>query len=153
MAERADGEVSDVVNDDEQMRRELVTLNRRIDAMEQRRDLEALEFFNQHLAEQLVCRRANGTVMGKYGRQGFMRALTAPSRFAVVRSEAIDVNLLGTRALVTLEVITTSRVGSEHRYCNVRMFSRSANRWLLELWYDYEIAGPQAECRCATGIH
>jgi hypothetical protein len=141
------------VNDDEQMRQELVTLSQRIDEMEQRRDLEALEFFNQHLANQLVCRRASGVVMGKYGQQGFMRALTAPSRFAAVRSADIDVNLLGTRALVTLEVIATSRAGSEHRYCNVRMFSRIANRWLLELWYDYEIATPPTECHGTVGVH
>src|SRR5688500_9245795 len=96
-------------NDDEQMRQELVELNQRIDTMELRRDLEALEFFNQHLAEQLVCRRADGVVMGKYGRQGCMRGLTAPSRFVAVRSEDMAVNLLGTRALVTLEVIVTTR--------------------------------------------
>jgi hypothetical protein len=142
------------VNDDEQMRQELVALNQRIDEMEQRRDLEALEFFHQHLADQLVCRRANGAIMGKYGQQGFMRALTAPSRFAAVRSEDVDVNLLGTRALVTLELIATSRAGNEHCYCNVRMFSRSANRWLLELWYDYEVGMRRAEHRGkAGGVH
>jgi len=129
-------------NEDEHMQQELVELNQRIGEMEQRRDLEALEFFNDHLAEQLVCRRANGMVMGKYGRQGFMRALTAPSQFAAVRSEDVAVSLLGTRALVTLEVIATCRGGGEHRYCNVRMFSRGASRWLLELWYDYEVAAP-----------
>ena len=141
-----------MVNEDEQLRQELVALNQRIDAMEQCRDLEALEFFNQHLADQLVCRRASGTVMGKYGQRGFMRALTVPSRFAAVRSEAIDVNLLGTRALVTLEVIATGRSGDEHRFCNIRMFSRHADRWLLELWYDYEItAAPPGRGR--AGIH
>lgn len=132
-------------NDDEQMREELVELNQRIAEMEQQRDLDALEFFNRHLADQLVLRRANGTVMGKYGQQGFMRALTAPSRFCGVRTEDIAVDLLGTRALVTLELVATSRVdGSTHRFCNIRMFSRSTSRWLLELWYDYEIAPPQA---------
>lgn len=135
-------EGSEVAEDEEQLREELVALNQRIDAMDQRRDLEALEFFNQHLAEQLVCRRASGTVMGKYGQQGFMRALTAPSRFAAVRSEAVDVDLLGSRALVTLELIATSRAGGEQRFCNIRMFSRRADRWLLELWYDYEITAP-----------
>jgi hypothetical protein len=149
---RAAGEVSDV-SEDEQMRQELVTLNQRIDAMEQRRDLEALEFFNQHLADQLVCRRASGIVMGKYGQQGFMRALTTPSRFAAVRSEAMDVNLLGTRALVTLEVIATSRVGGEHRFCNIRMFSRGADGWLLELWFDYEISASPPEHAGGNEFH
>jgi hypothetical protein len=133
-------------NDDE-MRQELVELNQRIAELEQRRDLDALEFFNQHLADQLVLRRANGAVMGKYGQQGFMRALTAPSRFSSVRTEEIAVDLLGTRALVTLDIVATSRVdGSTHRYCNIRMFSRTASRWLLEFWYDYEIETPEPVC-------
>jgi hypothetical protein len=139
-------------NEDEQMRQELVELNQRIGAMEQRRDLEALEFFNEHLAEQLVCQRADGRVMGKYGPQGFMRGLTAPSPFAAVRCEAVAVNLLGTRALVTLEVIATFRRGGEQRYCHVRMFSRSASRWMLEFWYDYEVASQPARPPGTAGI-
>jgi hypothetical protein len=130
-------------NEDE-MRQELVELNQRIAEMEQRRDMDALEFFNRYLADQLVLRRANGVVMGKYGQQGFMRSLTAPSRFSGVRTEDIAVDLLGTRALVTLDVVATSRLdGSMRRYCNIRMFSRSPGAWLLEFWYDYEIAMPE----------
>jgi len=29
-----------------------------------------------------------------------------------------------------------------HRYQNVRLFSDVGDRWLLELWYNYEIMGP-----------
>lgn len=124
----------------ERMKQELVTINRRLAEMELRRDVPALEFFSAYLADQVVVRRASGAVLGKYGEQGFMRSLSAPSPFATLRVADIAVQLVGTRALVTVMVLGVLRAdGSEHRWRSVRLFGRAPNAWQLELWHDTEI--------------
>ena len=49
----------------------LVELNTEIGAMEQKGGSEGLKFFETHLSDQLVFRRANGKVVGKSGTGGF----------------------------------------------------------------------------------
>ncbi len=141
-------EVGMLASEDEQMKRELVELNQRIARMEQKRDLEALDFFNLHLADHLVFRPARSVVMSKYGPRGFMSGLTAPSRFIRQCTEGITVDLLGIRALVTLVVVGVSRFdGSVQRRRNIRLFTRVADRWLLEFWYDQEMRPEGGESR------
>jgi hypothetical protein len=121
----------------------LIELNKQIGEMEQQ-GVEALTFFNDRLSnqlifsDQLIFRRASGKVVGK---SEFLANLKN-NPFSSRRPEEISVTLLNDRALVTLIVIGT-RVddGSVHRYRNIRLFSRSAGRWVLELWYNYEITG------------
>ncbi len=118
---------------------ELMTLNERIGEMEQKRDEEAHKFFNSHLSDQLIFRRASGKVVGKSGPEGFLESLNKPNPFTSRRAEDISVTLLDDRALVTLIVAGTRADGSEGRHRNIRLFSKSSNNWILELWYNYEI--------------
>jgi hypothetical protein len=85
-----------------------------------------------------VFRRADGKVVGK---EGFLEGLKSnPFRSRV--PEGIDVNLLDGRALVTLIIVGTPKDdGSIHRYRNIRLFAHTNDRWILELWYNYEITG------------
>jgi len=116
----------------------LIELNKQIGEMEQQ-GVEARTFFDDHLSDQLIFRRASGKVVGKSEPEGFVANLKN-NPFSSRRSEDISVTLLNDRALVTLIAIgTRADDGSVHRYRNIRLFSRSADRWVLELWYNYEL--------------
>lgn len=124
-------EISDVIKES------LEKLNRQI-ADEEQRGEAASTFFNTHLSDQLIFRRANGKVVGK---QKFLEELKN-NPFLTRASEMTEVNLLEDRALVTLIVVGTRRDdGSVHYYRNIRLFVRDADRWLLEFWYNFEIMG------------
>jgi hypothetical protein len=127
------------INDAELTQQYLIDLNKRIGEMEQEQSAEAHKFFNAHLSDQLIFRRASGKVVGKYGPEGFLDSLKKPSSFASRVSEGISVALLNNRALVTLIVVGTRADGSVGRYRNIRLFSRSGEDWILELWYNYEV--------------
>ena len=120
---------------------EIQTLNERIGEMEQKQGEEAREFFNTHLSDQLIFRRASGKVVGKSEPDGFMDSFKKPSPFTSRKAEDISVTQLDDRALVTLIVVGARADDSVGRYRNIRLFSRSGNNWLLELWYNYEITG------------
>ena len=119
--------------------KDLVALNERMVRMEQAGDDQAFDFFQAHLSDQLVFRRANGKIVGKSEPDGFLSSLKK-NPFSSRRSEDISVTQLSDRALVTLMVVgTLANDSSVHRYCNIRFFTRSADNWILELWYNYEI--------------
>ncbi len=90
------------INDVELTTKHLVDLNKRIGEMEQKQDEEAHLFFNAHLSDQLIFRRASGTVVGKSAPEGFLDSLKRPSPFTSRMSEDISVTLLDNRALVML---------------------------------------------------
>lgn len=118
----------------------LIELNKQI-AQEEQRGEGGYDFFQSHLSDQLIFRRANSNVVGKFGPEGFMEGLRN-NPFAARVPEGINVNLLGDRALVTLVIVGTRKDdGSVHRYRNIRLFSRQGDQWILELWYNYEITG------------
>jgi hypothetical protein len=120
---------------------EIIALNHRVAQMEQEGGPAAREFFNTHLADTLVFRRANGRVVGKFGAGGFLSTLDA-NPFQSRELEDIAVNPVDGRMLVTLIVIGTRKDdGSVHRYRNIRSFSRPRDRWVIEFWYNYEITG------------
>jgi hypothetical protein len=115
----------------------LQKLNQQI-ADEEQRGEEASTFFKTHLSDQLIFRRANGKVVGK-GK--FLEELKN-NPFLTRVAEMIEVNLLEDRALVTLIVIgTRADDGSVRYYRNIRLFTRSADHWLLEFWYNFEVTG------------
>ena len=115
----------------------LEKLNRQISDEEQRGEAASM-FFETQLSDQLIFRRANGKVVGK-GK--FLEELKN-SPFRTRTAEMIEVNLLEDRALVTLIVVgTRTDDGSVHYYRNIRSFTRSADGWLLEFWYNFEITG------------
>ena len=123
---------------DEATKNALIELNKQIVEMEQH-GVQAWTFFNNYLSDQLIFRRASGQVVGK---SEFLDNLNN-NPFSSKHSEDISVTLLDDRApLVTLIVVgTRADDGSVHLYRNIRLFSQSAGRWVLELWYNYEIPG------------
>jgi hypothetical protein len=119
---------------------DLEELNREIGEMEQQ-GTAAFEYFNTLLSDQLIFRRASGKVVGKSEPGGFLDSLNK-NPFKSRVSENISVALQFDRVLVTLVVVgTRADDGSEHRYRNIRLFSRSADKWILEFWYNYEVTG------------
>ncbi len=129
------------INEVESAKQHLVNLNQRIGEMEQKRDEEAHTFFQAHLSDQLVFRRASGKIVGTSEPEGFLDSLTKPRPFTSLVSEEISVALIDDRALVTLIVVGTRADGSVGRYRNIRLFSRLGDGWVLELWYNYELTG------------
>jgi hypothetical protein len=132
---------------DTEARQELVELNEKFAREEQRGDA-AREFFEQHLSDRLIFRRANGNTVGKHGEDGFLEGLKKPNPFESRASEGISVSPRHDRALVTLVIVGTRKDDkSVHRYRNIRLFSRAGDGWLLELWYNYEITGSEVSER------
>lgn len=127
------------INEVEAMKQQLVALNQSIGEMEQARDEEAHKFFQAHLSDHLVFRRASGKIVGKSEPEGFLDSLNRPRPFISLASEEISVTLIDDRALVTLIVVGTRADGSVGRYRNIRLFSQAGNDWRLEFWYNYEI--------------
>ena len=126
------------MSDVEATKNTLIELNKQIGEMEQQ-GVEARAFFDDHLSDQLIFRRASGKIVGKWESDGFLANLKN-NPFSSRRPEEISVTLLNDRALVTLIIIgTRADDGSVHRYRNIRLFSRSADQWILELWYNYEL--------------
>jgi hypothetical protein len=117
----------------------IVKLNREIIQMEQRRDSEAKQFFTRLLSDDLIFRRADGTVVGKQGPLGFITALDNHDQFKSRRTSDTEVTLFDRYALITLVVAAVEQDDSVRRYRNIRLFSRLADQWLLEFWYNYEI--------------
>jgi hypothetical protein len=108
--------------------------------MEQLGDETAFGFFNNLLSDQLVFRRANGTVTGKAEAGGFLDSLKGTSPFTSRGSENIDVAFVDDRALVTLIVQTTKADGTKGRYRNIRLFSHQGGDWKLDFRYNYPLA-------------
>jgi len=120
--------------------KDLIALNEKMVELEQVGGEDALAFFEGLLSEQLIFRRASGKVVGKNGSEGFLEGLKKAGPFSKRCPENIWVTQLDDRALVTLVVVAKrADDDSVHRYRNVRLFSRSGDQWILELWYNYEI--------------
>ena len=120
---------------------QLTELNVKSVSMEQAGGSDAREFFEPLLSDQLIFRRASGKIVGKSGDDGFLDGLKA-NPFKSRVPEDIVVRALDSRALVTFIIVATRKDDDTvHRYRNLRLFSRVDNRWILELWYNYEIVG------------
>jgi Domain of unknown function (DUF4440) len=114
----------------------LQTLNEEIATRESQRDAAAKKWFGDLLSEHLIFRRADTTVIDK---TGFLKGLGKPDPFNFREAEDINATVMGDRALVVLTVCTRKEGGTENRYRNVRLFSRSGENWVMELWYNYQI--------------
>src|SRR5215472_9512603 len=118
---------------------ELIELNQRI-ATEEQQGEAARDFFQGVLSDQLTFRRASGKVVGKAGPDGFLEGLTNNPFSERGVEGKVAVTPVDDRALVTLIVVGRRKDdGSVHRYRNIRLFSRAAQNWIMELWYNYEI--------------
>ena len=119
---------------------DLIALNEEAVKLEQAGGADAHTFFEAHLSNQLLFRRASGKLVGK---EEFLAGLDQAGHFSSRRPEDIRLTQLDDRALVTLVVVgTRADDGSVHRYRNIRLFSRSGEKWVMELWYNFEIMGP-----------
>ena len=117
----------------------LSTLNEQSVEVEQAGGDEARKYFEKLLSDQLIFRRATGKVVSK---AEFLEGFKKSSPFSSRSCGIVSVTPLNDRALVTLIVVATrADDGSVHHYRNIRLFSRSGQDWLMELWYNYEITG------------
>jgi hypothetical protein len=91
------------ITDLELMKRTLVDLNMQIGEMEQKQGKAAQEFFQTHLSDQLIFRRASRKVVGKSEPEGFLDSLKKPSPFQSRVSEDIAVTLLDDRSASAIE--------------------------------------------------
>ena len=117
---------------------ELITLNVNIADWEQRRDAESIRKLDEVMAQSLMFRRADGTVVDK---QTFLQALQNPAPFTDRGSEDVVVTVRGERALATLVVVGTKPDGTVGRYRNVRFFLYREGRWQLVFWFNEELIG------------
>ena len=113
----------------------LIKLNKEIGEMEDQGE-RATEYFKTHLSDQLIFRRANGTIADKHD---FIEGLKADKRFKARVSDLVSVGIKGDRALITLMVVGTLKDDSVHYYRNVRLFARVGEDWKMELWFNYEV--------------
>jgi hypothetical protein len=124
---------------DEDSKKSLTELNQQMVEMEQKAEDSpeaAREYFRPRLSDQLMFRRANGTVVGK---ADFLDGLKN-NPFQERSPEDVFVCVQDDRALVTLIVVGKRKDdGAVHRYRNIRAFSRSGEQWTMEFWYNYEI--------------
>ena len=106
-------------------------------AWEQARDAEAIRKLDELLSPQIVFRRADKSVVGK---KEFIDGLSGPSPFATRESSDVVVELRGDRAFSTSIVTTTKEDGSVNHYRNIRWFARGDGRWLVEYWFNDDVA-------------
>lgn len=121
----------------------LISLNKQIGYMEQQRDSAAQNFFDILLSDQLIFRRADGIIVSKKGKGGFLEKLKGIDSFTAREIQDIIVQQLDDHALVTLIVQTLNAKNEVGRYRNIRIFSKQGTDWQLECWYNYAINNPK----------
>ena len=97
-------------------------MNEQVAVREQQRDEKAGAWFESLLSDQLFFRRTTGTVDK---RQAFLNRLNDRSPFSSRDSK--EINLIGLehgRAIAFLVVWTKDVKNAEHRYRNIRLFSK-----------------------------
>lgn len=114
----------------------LKVLNEQFAVMEQQRDAEAKAWFKTVLSDHMTFQRADGSMAEK---QAFLKSLDDLNHFITRHTEDVHIIPMGDRALVVLVVRTTKTDGTENRYRNIRLFSKQANEWMLECWFNYEL--------------
>lgn len=117
------------------LRRELRTLNVGIGAAEKEHDLE---FLRDVLHDELIFRRADGTLVGKNE-----YLADVPNRtYGALDVEIGDVDETSDNAVVTLTVTARGTRGGKPfagTFRNVRMFVRDGERWRCKLWMNTRV--------------
>jgi autoinducer 2-degrading protein len=119
----------------------LKNLNEEIAELEERRDANAKQRFEDVLSDRLVFRWANRTVVNKHG---FLKSLDDANPFTSRRTEDMKLISLKDQAVAILIVRTKRADGTENRYRNIRLFSKQAGRWTLVRWCNYDVMNPQS---------
>jgi hypothetical protein len=123
----------------EASRSRLLELNEKLVLAEQSGTASDLALLASVLSDDLVFRRADGTVVDK---AAYLAAVPAAARkLTERRALGIDATLLGAAALVTLTVTATSHADGQPRhrsFKNIRFFVAREGKRLLEHWYNEE---------------
>lgn len=113
-------------------------LNAQIGEHERKGDDAAQAFFGDVLAEDLIFRRAGGTVVTK---QQYLTDLK-PDAYETLDWTMDEPQIYEDEAVVTV-LVTAKRRGEERekpgRYRNVRRFVRRRGRWQLVAWLNTEL--------------
>jgi len=112
---------------------DLIQLNIDIAEWEQKRDAASIERLDRYLSPELVFLRADGSVVGK---DAYMAALRDPGPFTRRETHDVVVTPIVDRAFVKLVVFAEKLDGTAGSYRNVRVFSRRAEGWCLEVWVN-----------------
>jgi ketosteroid isomerase-like protein len=123
---------------DEQVRREILEIEREIMAAIERKDGEAL---GRALAEEFVYRTPKGEELS---REAFLKNITSiPFEILSVRGEGLKVDVFGETAVLTGVQVATARTGEGKeetgRGAFTDVFVRRGGRWLMALAYDVEL--------------
>jgi ketosteroid isomerase-like protein len=128
---------------DEQVRREILEIERETMAAIERKDGKAL---GRVLAEQFVYRTPTGEELG---REAFLRNIASiPFEILSVRGENLKVGVFGETVVLTGVQVATVRTedGKEEvgRGAFTDVFVRREGRWLMALAYDVELPAAAA---------
>lgn len=104
---------------------------------EQTGGIVAADYFKPRLSDQLMFRRANGVVVDK---QQFLAGFKDASPFIERVAEDISVHVMGERAMITLIIRTVKADGTRGCYRNIRLLTRTAERWVIQFWYNYDLS-------------
>ena len=126
---------------------ELIALNIRTVDAEQRATPSDIEFLATVLADDLVFRRADRTIVDK---TTFLQSVPASAqRLKERRAVNVEAHVLGRSALVTLTVVGQADVEGRHEvraFKNIRFFVECNGPWLLQHWYnEVDSAAPAAK--------
>jgi len=117
---------------------ELVDINKKIAKAEMERNIP---FLTEHLAENLVFRRASGVVVS---RETYLQDLQSPdNHYEFIHCE--DIEVLETEedaAVVSLRMWAKGKRSDKNfngLYRNTRMFVRRENRWQCVAWFNTPI--------------
>jgi hypothetical protein len=93
------------------------------------------DFFVQHLADNLVFRRANGAVIGK---QEFLEGLK-PDQLEMLETFVDDITINQESAVVDVTVKAKRRNQSPAEFRNIRMFQKNGTQWQLAAWINTKL--------------
>ena len=117
---------------------DLTRLNAKIGEAEKRHEDRDLEFLARVLHDDLVFRRADGSIVGK---QDYLEAV--PTRtYERLESEVVEIHERdkSTVAIVLVDASGTTAAGSfEGRFRNTRVFVNDAGRWLCRIWVNVPV--------------
>ncbi len=118
---------------------ELIALAQEItDAEQNSRDVD-LSFLQDHIGEDLVFHRADGTVVGK---KEFLERWKGGSPFTARFVSDVAAKLKGgesSRGVVTLLIHAIDKQGTHHVSRNLRFCEKRGAKWQIYAWHNTEI--------------
>jgi ketosteroid isomerase-like protein len=117
---------------------DLSRINAKIGEAEKRHEDRDVEFLASVLHDDLVFRRADGSIVGK---QDYLKAV--PTRtYERLESEVVEINERQDSTVVTVIVDAAGTTASgrfEGRFRNTRVFVNDGGRWLCRIWVNVPV--------------